>query len=188
MNHTGTTRLETARLILRPFESSDIEFMFKNWACDSKVTKFLSWEAHREVETTESVVMNWISSYEALNVYNWAIELKSASEVIGNISIVKLEESNYSCEIGYCIGSKFWNKGIVTEAFGKIIEYLFSEVGFNRIVARHDVLNEASGVVMRKCNLKYEGTLREAAYKKGQFKSLSVYSILRSDLNIGGEQ
>ena len=92
----------------------------------------------------------WISNYDNNNVYNWVIELKETNEAIGSISVVNLEEMNKSCEIGYCIGSEYWSKGITTEALQNVIDYLFREVGVNRICAKHDIENMASGEVMKK--------------------------------------
>lgn len=46
MDHKGTKIIETERLILRPFCEADGEFMFRNWAADPEVTKFLTWPAH----------------------------------------------------------------------------------------------------------------------------------------------
>ncbi len=42
MKHCGTKRLETERLILRRFTAEDAEPMFRNWASDDEVTKFLT--------------------------------------------------------------------------------------------------------------------------------------------------
>ena len=70
---------------------------------------------------------------------------------------------------------------IVTEAFLKVIDFLF-EVGYNRIAACHDTNNPASGKVMQKCNLKYEGILRQAGRTAlGEFSDLAYYSILKQD-------
>lgn len=181
MNHIGTKTIETSRLILRKFKITDAETMFKNWGSDSKVTEYLSWETHSNIKNSEDIINIWVSNYENNNVYNWVIELKETNEAIGNISIVKLEDTNKSCEIGYCIGSKYWNKGITTEAFQRIIDYLFREVGINRICAKHDVENMASGKVMKKCKMTYEGNLREVQFRNNRFCSLSVYSILKSE-------
>ena len=49
MNKTGTRRIETRRLILRPFTMEDAEDMFTNWASDPEVTKFLTWPAQSAV-------------------------------------------------------------------------------------------------------------------------------------------
>jgi ribosomal-protein-alanine N-acetyltransferase len=181
MNHIGTKNIETNRLILRQFEKNDSSNMFKNWGSDSRVTEFLSWSSHENIKETDEILDSWILKYENDNTYNWAIELKDTQEVIGNIKVVKLEESNSSCEIGYCIGSGFWNRGITSEALESVIEFLFSKVHFNRIAAKHDVLNLASGVVMKKCNMIYEGTLRDVKFKNNRFCSLSVYSVLKNE-------
>ena len=59
MNHLGTKRIETPRLILRPFAAEDAEAMYHNWACDPEVTKFLSWPAYRSVDTAYEILGIW---------------------------------------------------------------------------------------------------------------------------------
>lgn len=181
MNHIGTKTIETKRLILRKFEITDSEDMFKNWGSDCNVTKYLSWQIHKDIKDSEDIIKLWISNYEDNSVYNWVIELKEINEVIGNISVVKLENTNKSCEIGYCIGSKYWNKGVTTEAFKNVIDYLFEKVGMNRICAKHNIENVASGEVMKKCKMSYEGILREVQFRNDRFSSLAVYSILKEE-------
>ena len=56
MNKTGTQRIETHRLILRPFRPADAEDMFSNWASDPEVTRFLTWPAHSSIEVTRWVL------------------------------------------------------------------------------------------------------------------------------------
>ncbi|SCN26298.1 hypothetical protein N3C_2769 [Clostridium sp. N3C] len=108
MNHLGTKELETDRLILRRFKVSDGEAMFKNWASDPEVTKYLTWPTHTEVGISEYVVNDWVSHYEAPKFYQWAIVLKSnGDEPIGSISIVEMDERINKVQVGYCIGSKW---------------------------------------------------------------------------------
>ena len=57
--------------------------------------------------------------------------------------------------------------GIMTEALGAVIDFLFERVGVPRIVARHDVNNPHSGGVMRKCGMKFEG-IQEKAHQNNQ--------------------
>nr|WP_246145393.1 GNAT family protein [Sedimentibacter saalensis] len=85
------------------------------------------------------------------------------------MSVVKLENVNDACEIGYCISCKHRNKGITTEAFKAIIKYLFDEIRVNRICAKHDISNVASGKVMQKCGMIYEGTLRKVQIRNNKF-------------------
>lgn len=177
----GTQTINTDRLSLRKYQTGDAPDMFKNWANDSDVTKFLSWKPHNNIEATKEIIEQWVSKYEN-NVYNWAIKLKEIAEVIGGISIVRLDETCYSCEIGYCMSRKHWGMGIMSEALTAVIEYLFTEVGFNRIAAMHDTNNIASGKVMIKSGMKYEGTLRQAKIRDNKvFYDLALYSILKAE-------
>ncbi|MDR1821377.1 MAG: GNAT family N-acetyltransferase, partial [Oscillospiraceae bacterium] len=71
MQHKGTITLETGRLILRRFAPSDAEAMFRNWANDPEVTKFLTWPPHGTVEVTRAVIDSWVSGYESADKYEW---------------------------------------------------------------------------------------------------------------------
>lgn len=180
--HKGTNTIETERLILRKFKIEDAEGMYKNWATDKEVTKFLKWKIHENIEFTKKLMNNWIDAYENESTYNWVIEIKDEKQIVGNISAVKVNKSNLSCEIGYCISSKYWNKGITTEAMRAVIDYLFKEVGFNRIKALYDTNNPASGKVMAKSKMIYEGTFRQAGVRGDkEFYDLAQYAILRDD-------
>lgn len=182
LNHIGTKSIDTKRLLLRKFTKDDSEHMFKNWANDDVVTKYLTWPTHKNIEVTNKVLENFISEYEYKNNYHWVMELKEIGQVIGSIGVVNLNEENYSCEVGYCISKTYWSKGIATEALKSIVDYLFSEVGFNRIVGKYEVENLASGRVMAKSGMKYEGTFREVILRNNnEFYDMSQYAILKSD-------
>ena len=60
--HKGTITLETPRLILRRAQIADAEAMFRNWANDPDVTKYLTWPPHGDVVVTEKVLTNWVDS------------------------------------------------------------------------------------------------------------------------------
>lgn len=83
--------------------------------------------------------------------------------------------------IGYCIGTKWWHKGIMSEALGTVIDYLFDEIGMNRIESRHDVRNPHSGAVMKKCGMKYEGTLRQSDWNNQGINASCWYAILATE-------
>jgi [ribosomal protein S5]-alanine N-acetyltransferase len=180
--HKGTVALETESLILRSFTTDDAEDMFLNWASDAEVARYLSWVPHASVDVTRQVLTDWVNAYENIDNYNWAIVPKEYGKVIGHIAVNEISEKNLRCSIGYCISRVFWNKGITTEAYKIVIDFLFSEVGVNRIQAKHDSDNPASGKVMEKVGMKYEGTLRQYRTRKdGSFGSSKMYSILRDD-------
>lgn len=181
MNHQGTKIIETVRLILRRFTNDDISSAYRNWTSDENVTKYLRWPTHNDISVTESVIKDWIAAYENLAFYQWAIELKSIGEPIGTIAVVDMNEKLEIVHIGYCIGSKWWHQGITSEAFSAIIPFLFEEVGVNRIESQHDPNNPNSGNVMKKCGLRYEGTLRQADYNNQGIVDACMYSLISDE-------
>ena len=181
MNRIGTQRIETERLILRPFAMEDAEAMFRNWASDPLVTEYLTWEPHRTVEDTRGIISLWISEYEKGDAFNWAIELKGESEPIGSIGVVSVDDRVDAAEIGYCLGRAYWGKGMMPEALCTVVDYLFDEVGARRISARHDARNPKSGLVMEKAGMMKEGVLRRAGKSNAGICDLVYYSILAEE-------
>lgn len=182
VQHKGTILIETDRLILRKFRMADKNAAFRNWTNDDNVTKYLRWPAHKSLETTETVLQTWIDRYADKNFYQWAITLKSkGEEPIGTIGVVDQNETLNIVHIGYCIGSKWWNQGITSEAFAGIIPFFFEQVKANRIESQHDPRNPNSGRVMRKCGLQYEGTLRQADISNQGIVDAAMYSLLASE-------
>lgn len=181
LKHKGTQTVETDRLILRRAVREDAEAMFRNWASDPEVTKYLTWPTYDKVETAYQILDLWTEEYKKLDYYQWMIVLKEIGEPIGSISVVQQNVCAKEAEIGYCIGSPWWHKGIMTEALAAVIEYLFVDVGFNRVAARHDPNNPHSGGVMRKCGMNYEGTTRQSACNNQGICDAAQYAILRSE-------
>ena len=179
--HKGTATLETPRLILRRAQISDAEPMFRNWASDPEVTKYLTWPTYMTVEAAYPVLDRWVKAYEKDDSYHWMIVLKDLGEPIGSISVVNHRDDIAEAEIGYCIGRHWWHKGIMTEALTTVMDYLFDDVGMNRIEAKHDVNNPHSGGVMKKCGMQFEGTSRQSDRNNQGICDLSTYAILYSD-------
>ncbi len=182
MNHVGTQTIETERLILRRFTRDDAQAMFNNWASDAEVTKFMTWPPYQKVEDAKGYLEYVENSYANGELY-WAIELKEVGEPVGSISVVNINEAVKSMEIGYCLGRKWWHKGITSESFVAVIKFLFENTEVNRIEAKHDTNNPNSGKVMLKCGLKYEGTLRQAGMNNQGICNSAIYSILREEYN-----
>lgn len=158
MNYLGTKRLETKRLTLRKFEKNDYKDMFKNYASNEKVTRFLTWYPYLKEEDCKEYLNNVIlKKYQDFNdeTFIWAIVDINTHEVIGSIDVIKLNKDYDVAEIGYCLSESYWNKGLMSEAFKEIINYLFNEVNVHAITATHNVLNPASGKVMEHNGLTY---------------------------------
>ena len=180
MRHCGTQRIETDRLVLRRFSVDDAEAMYRNWASDPEVVRYLTWPAHDSVEVTKAVLNAWASSYPKKDYYQWAIVLKAhGSDPIGSISAVHVKDDAASVEIGYCIGKAWWHQGITSEALGAVMAFFFDTVGADRVESRHDLRNPRSGMVMKRCGMRYEYTSRASDKNNQGVCDASWYALSR---------
>ena len=146
-------KLVTDRLVLRRFSINDAEEMFSSWANDSEVTRYMTWNPHKNVEETKYIINLWLKEYEDPKTVRYAITLKDSGTLIGSIDVVHIDEQGRP-EIGYCLSRKYWNKGYMTEACNKMIELLFG-LGYKEILIEADVRNIGSNRVIEKCGFIY---------------------------------
>lgn len=180
LQHKRTQTIETSRLILRQARMADAEPMFRNWANDPEVTKFLTWPPHENIEVTRKVLAGWIENYQKEDYYQWMIVLKETGEPIGSIMANTVGRAQ-SAHIGYCIGKAWWHQGIMSETLKAVMDFLFDEVGYHRVEAMHDSNNPHSGGVMKKCGMKYEGTLRMADRNNQGICDACYYGLLANE-------
>lgn len=179
LTHKGTVEIKTERLLLRRFTLDDAQPMFDRWANDERVTRYLTWDPHMTVDITRYIVGMWCLDYSKADYYQWAIEFEG--ELIGGISIVNYNDASKRAELGYCMGFDYWGKGIMTEAVKAVVDFLFTDVGCNRIEIVHLIENPASGRVAQKCGFTKEGVRREYFNKNGAFHDDVMYALLRKD-------
>lgn len=183
MNQLGSKILETPRLTLRPFHASDAEQAFENWMGDPAVTHYLTWEPHQDAAFTRGLLAAWEEEAKSPETYHWAIVWKESGEAVGDISVVAADMRSESASVGYCLSRRLWGRGVMTEALSRVVGFLFGEVGFYRIEAKHAAENAASGRVMEKCGFQKEGVLR-ASYRllpTGDRTDIAVRAILRPE-------
>lgn len=183
MKDIGTINLETERLILRRLELTDAEEMFNNWCNDDEVVRYLPWNVHGNIEVTKELLHMWINEYNESHTYRWIVVLKESNKPIGTVDVVKKDMTNKVFELGHCYSRDCWGKGIATEVLSKVIEFLFDEVDVEVIVAKHEEENLASGRVMQKVNMKYDGILRSRIIDKvtNERVGLVYYSITKEE-------
>lgn len=181
MKHLGTQTIETPRLLLRRFTLEDAPAMYRNWASDPEVTKYLTWPTHESVTVSRQVLTDWVDQYENDTFYQWAIVLKETGEPIGSIGVVEQNQRAKLAHVGYCIGRNWWHRGITSEAMKAVMDFLFDQVGVNRVESRHDPRNVNSGAVMRKCGMQYEGTLRQSDWNNQGICDASWYALLAQE-------
>ncbi len=181
LTHTGTQTIETERLILRRFEHSDCDDVFRNWASDEKVQSLYSEPVYSTKEEVNGLLDKYISCYERPDFYRWAVISKETGECIGQIAYFLVDSKNHFAEIEYCIGSQFQCKGYCTEAAKAVIAFGFDKINLHKVQICTKTVNVPSKRVIEKCGFTYEGTLRDYFYWKDQYVGRLYFSILREE-------
>lgn len=183
MVHLGTQLIYTDRLVLRPYRKGDEYQMYRNFLGDPAVTQYVSWETYQSVSVARELLELHLYNYrfDPFHYYEWAVEFEG--EIVGSVDAFDIQDDIRSCEIGCTIGSRYWGRGIATEAIGAIIYYLFEEVGFRRISASHYAENTSAALLLLNAGMQREGRLRGAARRSdGTFDDLICYGVLREDM------
>lgn len=149
--------LETERLILRPWELTDAEYLFQ-YASHPAVGPIAGWSPHASVENSREIIENILSAPET-----YAVVLKELSHPVGSIGLMIGSASNIGIpdtegEIGYWIGVPFWGQGFIPEASRKIMQHGFEDLGLQRLWCGYFDGNIKSKRVQEKCGFTYHHT------------------------------
>ena len=168
--------LETPHLYLRFIEESDRDAIFENINHDEDVLRYY---VDTYVKSPEDIpIGKRIVSFKENQMYFFAIVLKEDDQVIGQIHQCNRPKGYMNTvEIGYAIGKKYWNKGYATEAMKAMISLMF-ECGVHKVSASHIQGNTASGKVMEKCGMTYEGRVVDELFYHGAYHDTLHYYIL----------
>lgn len=173
--------LTTERLILRPFTMADAADV-QRLAGDSDVAAMT---LNIPYPYPDGAAEEWIgthaAAWESGHGITFAITRRDTGHLVGAISLMNIRRDHQRGEIGYWIGKPYWNQGYATEATRALIRFGFQQLDLNRIQAMHLPQNPASGRVMEKAGMHYEGTLRQYVKKAEEYQDMCMRSILRQD-------
>lgn len=148
-------KLETERLILRPFEIGDAEALFE-MDKNPEVHTYLWQKPIQNIEEVYSSIEMVQKQYQERGIGRFSTILKETGELIGwtGIKFVNdhIENGNTNFyDYGYRLNEKFWNKGFATEATKFWIDYAFNTMKVETMHAYTHFENGASNHVLKKC-------------------------------------
>lgn len=166
MNFDTIAILETDRLRLRPFTIADAPRV-QDLAGEPRVAEATTRIPH---PYGDGVAEAWIATHphewRKRRSLTFAIDSRETGELIGAISL-RLFAQGPRAEIGFWIGLPFWNRGYATEAAREVVRFGFEELGLLGIQARHLLGNDATGRVLEKLGMRYEGVSLQGASRGG---------------------
>ena len=145
-------RLETARLVLRPFRDGDAADLYE-YARDPDVGPIAGWPAHQSEDESREVIRTVFA-----HPHVFAVELKETGKVIGSAGFVgghRTELPGPDDEIGYCLSPAYWGRGLMPEVVKELIRYGFGTLGLRTIWCDHYDGNTKSRRVIEKCGFVY---------------------------------
>jgi RimJ/RimL family protein N-acetyltransferase len=171
--------LETERLYLRPPQLEDAPAV-RELVSDERIARMTLNIPHPYPEDGAITWIQRILSSDNSNAYPRMIERKDDDTLVGHIGMGITPRHNRA-EVGYWVGVPYWGRGYATEALSAMIDFGFSQLSLHRITGQYYVSNPASGRVMEKVGMIFEGTLRDHVRRGKEYKTLGVRGILRQD-------
>ncbi|MDR2806557.1 MAG: GNAT family N-acetyltransferase [Puniceicoccales bacterium] len=172
--------LGTQRLILRSIEEKDTEDFIETLSDYETVymLTFMPWpfERNRIMDYLEN--LSW--GMARGNAIYWAVALPGKDQFIGVIGLT-LEHEHDRAELHFWLSKKYRGKGYMTEAAKRVIHYVFTELGVNRLDVNHLNINHASQRVIAKCGFRLECEKEAFAKKNGKYEDMRFYRILRRE-------
>jgi ribosomal-protein-serine acetyltransferase len=173
----------TQRLLISIHEYGDGEEFFKLIQSNYEHLQEELREVHtiKSIEEAEEYVRQKRIAWLSRERFVPKIIEKSTGRMIGQLWI----EPNWGrmiFEIGYFIEAKSQGKGYITEAVRKMIEFLFRELGANRLEIRTKATNTKSAGVAERCGFTKEAQLRESGRtNEGKAVDMLTFGLLKSD-------
>jgi [ribosomal protein S5]-alanine N-acetyltransferase len=149
--------IESKRFRLRKPTLQDAEDIFRKYAQDPEVTKYLTWRPNRNVQETRDFLGACLRAWDEGKSFHWVIEKKTDHELLGMIT-ARVDEHKW--ELGYVLARSYWGRGYMTEIVKKLVDWALKRGGIYRVWSVCDVDNRASARVMEKAGMRREGILR----------------------------
>ena len=173
--------LHTERLILRPFAPADAAEVH-GIVSDREIAYNTAHIPHpypdgMALEWIERVAARWATGESAV----FAATERGAGRIVCAAGL-EIDPPHRRGELGYWVARPFWNCGYASEAARAVVAFGFRELGLNRVAAHHYSRNPASGRVMQKIGMTYEGKMRKHVLKWGEFEDIDFYGILADEM------
>lgn len=171
-------KLEGERIILRPLKTSDAKDIYLNIQDKRIIENTLRIPWPYKFQDAQIFIKKTQRSYRKKRDFVFGTELRGKKEVIGCISLENVKFEHKNAEIGYWLGSKYWNQGIMTEAGKLLLNFAFRKLKLHRVWGCAFSDNIASQRVFEKLGFKKEGLHRETSWRGGRWRNNIRYGLL----------
>lgn len=172
--------ITTPRLSLTAISAGHAAQLHEIWT-DPQVLEHLVLEPFTEIAQTREMMCLLQDLFPSGEGIRWAIVLHPEEKILGTCGFHNWKKEHARAELGYELDSRYWRKGLMTEAVSSALDYGFREMGLDRVEAFVTVGNQRSLAFLEKAGFSLEGTLRHYEWARGQFQDQWVFSVLRNE-------
>jgi RimJ/RimL family protein N-acetyltransferase len=171
-------RLETPRFILRSMRAADATPRYLGWLQDPEVNRYLN--CRFEEHTLESLA-GYIRSHDDRSRFLLGIFCKESGRHVGNLA-ASCALRDETAELGVMIGDRaYWGRGVVIEARGAVLDFLFQELGMYKVFGVTAAKNVPSLFNYRQQGYQREGVFRDQLLRDGERVDTVRFAIFRDD-------
>ena len=178
MNNTNYTELTTERLVLRKLVLEDApQILFLR--SDKEINKFIKRKPMTSLEAAKQFIVERNKDVSQKTIYYWGITLKNNPQLIGTICFWNLSDDKTYAEIGYDLMLDFQHKGIMNEAFKKVILFGIETLKLHKIEAFTQYKNEGSIKLLLKNNFILQKNKREEGFPDNRIYLLEIFNLFK---------
>ena len=172
--------LTTERLTLQLHEVEDLDDLFI-LRSDPDVMRYMDQPPATDKKIVLSRIKEIRKDFKNKLGINWTIKLKGSTEVIGYMSLWRIDHSNHRVELGYALKKEYWKKSISHEAASAVIDFAFKRLKAHSIMANINPDNKGSEALLLKLGFKQEAYFRENYHFDGKFLDSAIFCMIESD-------
>ncbi len=180
MKLTQEPRLQTERLILRPFQPSDAPRLAEILSQKEIANNNLLFPYPYEQGFAERWIRRNKEKFKNGERVDFAIVLKDGHRLVGSVCL-NLVPQHHNAELGIWIDTAYHGKGIAQEACRAVIAFGFRSLALNKIFAMMFRHNQAVQRLMQRLGMRYEGCRRQHLKKGDSFMDIVDYGILKEE-------
>lgn len=176
---TTTVLLETERLVLRPFQPSDLVAVLGYYSLPD-IQRYLDWKArdHSEAKSAFAAMRKQTRLTRPGDVVTLAVNRRIDQSTIGHVSLRWTDATAAQGEIRFAIAPAFRRQGFAREALAALLDFAFDTMSLHRVFAVTAGDNAASSLLLRSLGLRLEAHYREHALFMGEWDTELHFAIL----------
>jgi ribosomal-protein-alanine N-acetyltransferase len=175
-------KIKGTEILLRKIKLSDAKTTYEYFK-DPDITKWLLFRPTKKfsLQHQEDFIKKSLEKIKQKKIYLFGISLLDSKNIIGIISIEKINWNALHGQIGYWLAKEHWGKGLTPKAVKLILEFAFKKIKLHRVYGAVFEENLKSQRVLEKSGFTKEGITRESEFRDNRWHNKIRYGILSSE-------